>query len=313
MQAYKISSRTVTWSPSMAKFAILGSISACFVSLIDLNSSPISSSVYCRCWSNFQFKSIFQQKRLQLLENIGFFFKSFDCPVEIVQIIVVLNCLCCNWRLVHIVNRDSLESVVCTCWWTLLHQKHETDTPNFALNCSLLGAKGIWGTHLGTCTCRNIDSISAVRLIVPSRNMNIVPINLCSKSLSVFTLSFSHISMYFAAALQTRRTCLSSLQHCVLNTIPFLNCLCLPIYRGSSRILFQHLYQLTIATIPLNLGLVGIFVSVSRVNLALSRSYLEGLVLDHFIARQICIVLFSTNFWACSFFIDCLTTFILEA
>ena len=48
--------------------------------------------------------------------------------------------------------------------------------------------------------------MSAVKAIGPSRNLNIVPINQCSRSDPANKLSFRHISLYFAAALQTRRT-----------------------------------------------------------------------------------------------------------
>ena len=136
----------------------------------------------------------------------------------------------------------------------------------------------------GTCTCRNIDSISAVRAIGPSRNLSIVPISPFSRSGPANNLSFRHITLYFAAALQTRQI-LPGFWGLVLdgvtNTIPFQKCLWLPIYQGSSQIPFQHLYQLTVDTILLILGLVGIFVPVSGADQGLSRSCLEDWLLVH--------------------------------
>ena len=89
-----------------------------------------------------------------------------------------------------------------------LLQKHDVDTLKFSQVCLFLVATGISSSLScsGTCTCRNIDSISEVRAIGPSRNLNIVPINPCSRSGPANNLSFRHISLYFAAALQTRRT-----------------------------------------------------------------------------------------------------------
>ena len=89
-----------------------------------------------------------------------------------------------------------------------LLRKHNVDTREFAQVRSQLVATGISRllSRSGTCTCRNTDSISAVRAIGPSRNLNIVPINPCSRSGPANNLSFRHISLYFAAALQTRRT-----------------------------------------------------------------------------------------------------------
>ena len=58
----------------------------------------------------------------------------------------------------------------------------------------------------GTCTYRNIDSLSALRAIGPTRNLNIVPINPCSRSGHISGLLFRHSSLYFDAALLTRLT-----------------------------------------------------------------------------------------------------------
>ena len=55
-------------------------------------------------------------------------------------------------------------------------------------------------------TCRNTHSMSTVNAIRPSRNLNIVPVNPCSRPGADSCLSFRQVFLYFDAALQTRLT-----------------------------------------------------------------------------------------------------------
>ena len=163
---------------------------------------------------------------------------------------------------------------------------------------------------LGTCTCRNIDSMSAVRAIGPSRKLNILPINPCSRSGPASSLSFRHTSLYFEAALQTRLTLPGLFRFSTgwfgkyhsFPKVPLTRPVCL-------RMPFLHLYLLTADTNSSGLGPFGIFAPVSKADARLSCSCLIGLTLLHFsiltsYRSPVIFVVLSSIFCACSSFFD---------
>ena len=119
LQTCRLSSVIVHLSPSTDEPSLLGSISKFFVAdwsqvLWDCVGYHVAVDD-----SLLHFKSMLWEKRLQLFENIDCFFRCFDWLDEIVHVEVVLDCFCCNWELVLVIDHYSLQSVVGTCWWTL--------------------------------------------------------------------------------------------------------------------------------------------------------------------------------------------------
>ena len=137
-----------------------------------------------------------------------------------------------------------------------------------------------------SCTCRNIDSMSAVRAIGPSRNLNIVPVkHIADQVLQVaFYLGRLPCTLNFDAPLQTRLTSPSLFE---LSTEWWGE------YKGSQkflllrtgpifvRISLLRLYLLTLDTNSSSLGPFEIFAPVSKADPKLSCSCWVGLALVH--------------------------------
>ena len=212
LHTWRLSSVLVHFSPSTEDPSVLGSTSTCFVLLNDFKLSGIASVTASLLLIHFFSSNPCCERRgcSWLKTSIASSGVSTDFD-ELLHVGVVLCCLCCNRILFFVVQSQSFESIVCTSWKTL-SSKHVTLIFVYLIGSLVLGRHKNLKQLLscsGTCTCRNFDSMSAVRIFAPSRNLNIVPINSCSRSgpdSNFSNLSFRHTSLYFDAALQTRLT-----------------------------------------------------------------------------------------------------------
>ena len=129
-----------------------------------------------------------------------------------------------------------------------------------------------------------MGSMSAVNAIGLSPNLNIIPINPSIRSRPAISLSFRQTSLYFFAALQTRLTLprLFVFRNgwCDKNHF-YQKYLSIRTHPISLRILFLHLYLLTVVANSSGLGPFGIFAPVGKADPRLSCSFSVGLDLVH--------------------------------
>ena len=199
---------------------------------------------------------------------------------------------CFGLFLLHLGTRPSYRCLLASerSWHTLVNfllRKHDVDTLKFAQVRSLLVATGISSSFYP------VQELALAETLIQYLRLGLLvllEIWILFQSIRVVDrvrLTTCHLGIYPCILLQRCKhgelypVCWGLVLDGVSNTIPFRKCLWLPIYQGPSQIAFQHLYQLTVDTIILNLGLVGIFVPVSRADQGLSCNCLEDWVLIH--------------------------------